>query len=368
MEYPDTFIQAIETVVPEQRYSQAFALEKMIELVGNTESQRNFLSRIYPKSGIENRYSVIEDYAKPYAENRFFPKTPDYRPEPTTAARNQAFVEAAEPLTQAVVDKLFDHYGWLDPQRITHLITVSCTGFSTPGFDFHLVKVLKLSAQIHRFHIGFMGCFAAFPALKLARDICRSSPSAQVLIVNCELCSVHIKFLFDLDLQVANAIFSDGVSATIVSCDTPYIGTSAIALDQFFAKTIPDSENEMSWEIGDFGFEMKLTNRVPAILRQNMPTLIHDILLRSGLPQIDHWAVHPGGTTILNKFIESMALPPQALAHSFEVLKNYGNMSSATIFFVLKQFLSEPGEGPLFAVAFGPGLTVESGVFRLVSG
>lgn len=369
MEYPSVFIQAIETTVPPHRYAQAFALEKMTELVGDTESRRNFLSRIYPNSGIEHRYSVIDDYAKPYTENRFFPKTPDYRPEPDTAARNKAFITAAAPLTQAVVSKLLKHSPWLDPRRITHLITVSCTGFSAPGFDFQLIKELELTPQIHRFHLGFMGCFAAFPALQMARDICRSDPSAEVLIVNCELCSLHIKFQFDLDLQIANAIFADGVSAAIVSCNKPHPGAKVMALDHFFSTIIPNSENEMSWDIGNVGFDMKLSNYVPALLQQNIAALIQEILRQSGVSHIDHWAIHPGGNAILLKLLDALALPPSRLAHSFSVLKDYGNMSSATIFFVLKRFLCEDtSDGSLFAVAFGPGLTVESGMFRVVTG
>jgi predicted naringenin-chalcone synthase len=183
------YIHAIATCVPEHSYTQEFTLDFLLTLQGTTERKRDFLTKIYQGSAIHKRHTVIDDYGKDPADYTFYPQSPDLKPEPSTAVRNDLYIKEADRLSLQAVQALLDKLPGLDKGAITHLITVSCTGFSAPGFDVHLVKKLGLAPSVNRLHIGFMGCYAAFPALRTARDICLADPGAGVIIVNLELCS-----------------------------------------------------------------------------------------------------------------------------------------------------------------------------------
>jgi predicted naringenin-chalcone synthase len=245
-----------------------------------------------------------------------------------------------------------------DPQTITHLVTVSCTGFSAPGFDFHLVKEFNLTPGIHRFHLGFMGCFAAFPALKLAQSLVRSDPRAQVLVVDVEACTLHFQKDFKPDVVVANALFADGAAALLVSADK-----GPLELHDFRSHIIPGSEDDMAWIIGETGFDMKLSSYVPRLIEGNIGAILERLVADAGWKREDLklWAVHPGGRAILDKTAQVLGLTHDELDVSYDVLRRFGNMSSVTIFFVLREILDRGRKGKLFACAFGPGLTVESG-------
>jgi predicted naringenin-chalcone synthase len=304
---------------------------------------------------------VIGDYGKDPSEYSFYPKTENLKPEPTTKERNDLFIPEAQRLSLQASRALLRRFPGVR-EKITHLITVSCTGFSAPGFDFYLAKELPLSPALHRFHLGFMGCYAAFPALKLADSICRSDPEAKVLVVNVELCSVHLQQKEDVDVIVANALFSDGVSAALISPDPGDSQGARIAFRHFATRTAPDSEEDMAWSIGQNGFDMKLSVYVPRIIERNIAELIDAAMESSGLSReaVDIWAVHPGGRAILDKTAATLGLEESAFAPSYDVLREYGNMSSATILFVLKRILEDSREGNVFATAFGPGLTLEA--------
>ncbi len=245
---------------------------------------------------------------------------------------------------------------------ITHLITVSCTGFSAPGFDYHLVKEFGLAPSIHRFHIGFMGCFAAFPALKLAQSLVRSCPGAQVMIVDVEACTLHFQKDFQPDVVVANALFADGAAALLVSAEP-----GPLQLHDFRSHIIPGSENDMAWIIGETGFDMKLSSYVPRLIEGNIQAILDRLFAGSDWDrsELKLWAVHPGGRAILDKTAQVLGLTNGELAVSYDVLRQYGNMSSVTIFFVLREILNRGEKGKLFACAFGPGLTVESGFLEV---
>jgi predicted naringenin-chalcone synthase len=360
------YLHGIATAVPEQWYSQDFALDFFLSLDGMDDRQRKFMKKIYAGSAIEKRHTVIDDYHKDPSEFTFYPPNKHLKPEPTTTQRNDLFIQAANRLSLDAVQKLFRGLPSADTSSITHLITVSCTGFSAPGFDMHLVKELSLAPSTRRYHIGFMGCYAALTGMSMAQTICRAEPDARVLLVNVELCSLHFQQKYDLDTMVANAIFSDGVSAALISAHEEDSTGNRISLDVFRSQYLNDSEKDMAWKLGDTGFDMKLSAYVPRIIYKNIDEILEGILSKSQFTakDIDIWAVHPGGKAILEKVEQSVGLQHSDLQVSYDVLKEYGNMSSATIMFVLQRILHDDRSGNILALAFGPGLTVETGLLR----
>lgn len=360
------WLHAIETAVPPRVYTQEFARDFMKALPSYSEKERAFLDRIYQGTMIERRHSVIDDYGKPYAEHTFFSPTPDLLPEPTVARRNDQFVEWANRLSVEAADRLLSARVDVDRSTITHLITVSCTGFSAPGFDYHLVTTLGLSERVHRYHIGFMGCYAGFPAMKLAHTICTADPTARVMIVDVELCTLHFQFKPEPDTMVANALFADGAAAAYVSADQPAAGSAALRLDGFFTRLLAQSDSAMTWRLGDVAFDMRLSTYVPRLIKGAIADIVRDTMAEN--TDVRWWAVHPGGRAILDRVAGVLELPPEALSDSFAVLRDYGNMSSATIFFVLRRLLQRAESGAVFAVAFGPGLTVESARMHVLRG
>lgn len=361
------FVHAVATAVPEHRLRQSEILAFMQAVQADTPEKAAFLTKIYQGSAIETRHSAIADYRRDWREFEFYPRDPALEPEPGTAARNALFVRESERLALQAAGRLFAQPLELGPADVTHLVTVSCTGFSAPGFDLDLQRRLPLPASLRRSHLGFMGCCAAFPALRLAWETCRADPAAKVLIVDVELCTLHFQKRWDHDSVVANALFADGAAAVLVSAD-PYDSPSPLfRLDGFATRTLPDSAGEMAWSIGDTGFDMKLSAYVPRLIQSHLPGIVDGLLAAAGHRRADlaAWAVHPGGRAILDRLADSLELPPGALAASYDVLRGYGNMSSATIFFVLDELSRRrrAGAAPAglaFAAAFGPGLTVES--------
>lgn len=361
------FLHAVATDVPEHSYTQTFALDFLLQLQGESPKKRTFLERVYANTGIEKRHTVINDYGKEPSAFTFYPPNETMTPEPDTAARNDLFQRESNRLSEKSAAALFHRLQSIGPNEITHLVTVSCTGFSVPGFDLHLVKQLGLPKGVHRFHVGFMGCYAAFPAMKLARDICLAHPEARVLIVDLELCTLHFQQRFDPETVVANAIFADGVAAALVSARPEDAVGPSLRLDHFASHIIDDSEDDMAWKIGRHGFDMRLSLYVPKLIEANirgvMATLLDEIGVSLG--QVEHYAIHPGGRAILDKVASELDLSKEKLAFSYEVLRHFGNMSSATIFFVLEKWLNTADTGQLVSAAFGPGLTVESGLMTL---
>lgn len=367
------WLHAIQTAVPPTSYPQELALDFMKGLPLYGDKERAFLDRIYQGTMIDRRHSVIEDYGKPVEQYQFFAADESLLPEPTVSARNDLFVTWANRLSAEAVSGLLTALPELDRSTITHLITVSCTGFSAPGFDYHLVTTLGLSDRIHRYHIGFMGCYAGFPAMKLAHTICSADPSARVLIADVELCTLHFQFKPEQDTMVANALFADGAAAALVSAEPPVTGRTALRLDRFFSRILAESDSAMTWRLGDIAFDMRLSAYVPRLIKRDIAAIVRDTMAEEpttgdATGDTAWWAIHPGGRAILDRVATALDLQPNALEDSFAVLRDYGNMSSATIFFVLKRMLERQAEGSVFAVAFGPGLTIESARMTLARG
>jgi predicted naringenin-chalcone synthase len=243
---------------------------------------------------------------------------------------------------------------------ITHLIVASCTGFTAPGLDFDIMQDAGLAPSVERTIVGFMGCFAAVNALKLARHIVRSETDAKVLVVSLELSSLHLQEQWELEKMLSFLLFGDGCGACLVSAEP-----AGLALDRFHATVIPRSADLITWHIGDQGFAMHLSGQVPGRIRRWLREHGAGLLGPRTVGDIPLWAVHAGGRSILDAVQHGLALPPDALRHSRDVLRDFGNMSSATLVFVLERILrSSHATGDGMAMAFGPGLTVETFAFH----
>ena len=304
------------------------------------------------RSGICSRHSVLGDYVLRDPEGfTFFPKNWALEPFPTTAARMAQYeihsVDLAEQAARvAVADAA------VDPSRITHLVMTTCTGFFAPGPDVALTERLGLPRHVKRAQVGFMGCYAGVNGIRLADQIVRGEPSACVLLVAVELCSLHFQRTPNFETLVPNLLFADGASAAVFGRG----GAPRARVVATRSELSPDSSSLMGWKVGDHGFVMNLSDRVPRCLGTAVPPFV-----RALRPQgdISGWAVHPGGKRILEAVGDALQLDEDALDASFGVLRDAGNLSSATILFVLERQLAKGRAGLHVALAFGPGLTME---------
>ncbi len=344
------FINRIGTATPAHDVHAAFVQFASASLPD--AKSRSVFDRMAERSGIAHRFSHMQpgDIAAGEVDTGGFYKRGQF---PGTAARMAEYAKQAIELASVAV-------GRLAPERITHLIVASCTGFTAPGLDLHLSARLGLRADVARTMIGFMGCSAAVPALRAANDAVRADPTARVLVVNLELCSLHLQETSDIETALALLLFGDGCSAALVTSDP--VG---IALGDFRSVILPDSADLITWAIGDQGFLMRLSGQVPGRIAQALraDAAAGDPLgLLRAVPTLDyaHWAVHGGGRTVLDAVEIGLDLPKTALRQSRSVLHDFGNMSSCTIMFVLARMLAEGVSGPGMAMAFGPGMVAET--------
>lgn len=360
-----TLLLDIATGVPPFVCTRETSLRVAAEVFHDEPQALAFVSRLIEGSGIERRHTVIADYERPAHERTLFPPSADWRPEPGTAVRNQLFVTEANRLAEEVCGRL-GKGDWRP--RVTHLVTASCTGFSAPGFDVHLVRALGLSPRVQRTHVGFMGCYAGFSTLRLARALCAAEPGALVLIVHVELCSLHVHFRNDPDTLVANCLFADGAAAALVGDDTHRAHAPAAPMQLLGEGSflLPGGEEDMTWNIGDHGFDMTLSPRVPFMLHKHLPAAFSALLHERGLAASDiaHWAIHPGGPAILEKACKALQIEERHVEVSREVLRSFGNMSSCTVWFLLDRVRRRALPGHVYACGFGPGLTLESAVLH----
>jgi predicted naringenin-chalcone synthase len=348
------FIEEIAIANPKFCHKQEDILKFMQSVA--PESEHRKLKMIYQKSEIKTRYSVIPDYST--QKRTFYPSSRDLEPFPTVEARMKLFEKEALALCLSAVSKI------QKKTNITHLITVTCTGLSAPGLDIALIKKLNLPTDIIRTSVNFMGCYAGFHALRLADSFCKSQKDAKVLIVDVELCTIHFQKTATEDNFLANALFADGASAVIVSNNNQ---NSHFELKGFHTELALEGEQSMAWQVASTGFLMTLNSYVPKFLTSNIDKLIAKSFEKNRLNflQIHHWAIHPGGSRILESIEKKLELKKVQLESSYKVLSEYGNMSSATIFFVLKELESlVMKDENIFACGFGPGLTMESLVLK----
>jgi predicted naringenin-chalcone synthase len=315
--------------------------------------KRALFDRMTRLADIEHRYAIFEPGPPPRDKildtGGFFRRGAF----PSTAARMALYEPHALDLAMRAVRRLD-----VDPGGITHLLVASCTGFTAPGLDFQIMQAAGLPVSTQRTIVGFMGCFAAVNVLKIADQIIRADPASRVLVVNLEICTLHLQEEFqDLPKMLSFLLFADGASAALVTA-----APVGIALGRFRSTVIPNSHDLITWHIGDTGFEMYLSGKVPGRIRRWLPE--YGLALLPPEPAA-LWAVHAGGRSILDAVQQGLRLRPDALRFSREILRQYGNMSSATLMFVLEKILrDEDARGPGVAMAFGPGLSVETFAFQ----
>lgn len=359
-------IAGIGTALPPLSVTQAESIRCARVLGGPALSEAKWLTAVYARSGVETRHQalgrpLVDDLLNGtrHSESPFLPGRPHG---PTTQERMTVYAREAPPLAVQAARQACER-GRIRPESVTHLITVSCTGFLAPGIDLALINGLNLSANVQRLHVGFMGCHGALNGLRVADAFTRADPNAVVLLVAVELCSLHYSYGAEPDQVVANALFADGAAAIVGrarhdSSQAAIVGTGSVV--------IPESAGEMAWTVGDHGFTMTLTKRIPILIQEHLRTWL-ELWLRShglGLNNIRSWAVHPGGPKILAAVGESLALPGDALAPSRTILAECGNMSSPTVLFILDRLRQANAPTPTVMLGFGPGMVVECALIR----
>ena len=366
-----SYLGAIGTATPAHRLAQPVIADFMAGALELDEGGTRKLRALYRVSGIEHRYSVLADYGRANGDYDFFPNTPGLEPFPTVAQRMAAYRREALPLALAAVRDSLRQASGIEAASLTHLITVSCTGMYAPGLDIELVAALGLPLHVRRTCVNFMGCYAAVNALRLADSIVRADPAARVLVVSVELCTLHFQKSHDPDHLVSNALFGDGAAAALV-LGQPLPGpTPCLALQAFHCGLAPEGTKDMAWHIGDFGFEMTLSGYVPALIERGIGQLLAGLL--QDLPvqreDIRHFALHPGGRKILEAIEKALNLSRDDNRHAYRVLREFGNMSSATVLFVLHELLGTVAAAdtgaPVLSCAFGPGLTMEAMLLKI---
>lgn len=359
------YIYTIKTAVPKYELCQSQAATFMHKHLTLTDREKEKLSHLFQATGIKKRYTVLSDYTKNKIEDyTFFPKNKALEPFPSTQKRMLEYQKHALPLSVQASSAIFDEN--IGVQNVTHVITVSCTGLYAPGLDIELVQQLGIPKNAQRTAVQYMGCYAAFNALKLAYHICNSDKNAVVLIVCTELCSLHFQNRTDADFMLANALFGDGSAAVIVT-GKKITEKPALKIKEFYADIYSEGKSDMAWYIGDTGFEMVLSHYIPKLVEKGVPLLTEKLLYHYENIHINHYATHPGGKKILQAVEKALKISTEQHKHSYKVLSEYGNMSSATVLFVLASLLNEIKKGEhVLSIAFGPGLTLESMLFEVV--
>ncbi|HLN53369.1 MAG TPA: type III polyketide synthase [Lentimicrobium sp.] len=353
-------IVSIATAVPDYKSSQDTILEFMDAAYRDPEASRK-LKVLFHNSGIRNRYSVIPDFSDLAKPALFLPN----HALPMVSERMDVYKQKALPLAIKAIRKAFENIeSSINNFGITHLITVTCTGIYAPGIDAELLHELELSPDVFRIPINFVGCNAAFPAMRIADSIIKSQSDARVLIVCVEVCTIHFQPKSNSDNLLSNTIFGDGAAAMLIISNEIAIARKlkGFLLTGFLPLLLNRGKELMGWNITPINFEMILDANIPKFLGEEMEQLLAQVNEKLNLKPdtIDHWAVHPGGKKILDTVQRITKM--EKLGNSYAILHNYGNMSSATILFVLNEiFNRNPGNGEfVLAMGFGPGLSIET--------
>lgn len=360
-------IHGLGTALPTSRITQAEALACTRVLAPASVGEASWLPAVYRHSEIRTRHQIlgrplIEDllHGTRDSGSPFLPREPAGNLGPTTVERMRLYAEGAPPLAVTAAANALAESGFAS-DTITHLITVSCTGFAAPGVDLALISGLGLRPTVERTHVGFMGCHGALNGLRVANAFASADPSARILLACVELCSLHYYFGEEPERVVANAIFADGAAAVVGSGrgEGWKIRTSGSCL-------IPESADAMHWRVGDHGFEMGLSRRIPTLIAKHVRPWLEPWLGDNGLSlgDVGSWAIHPGGPKIVSAVEEALALPAGATTTSRSIYAEHGNMSSPTVLFVLDSLRRQNAARPCVALGFGPGLVAEAVLFE----
>jgi predicted naringenin-chalcone synthase len=359
-------IIAIGTAVPPYGIDQLSILDFMKDAYKNDRVARK-LGFLFRQSGISKRHSVVPDFCKAHRQRALFG---DGQIQPDIEKRMDIFKKEAPLLCLDAIKDAFSKLNVSEKELgITHLITVSCTGIASPGIDSELSERLQLRNDISRFPLNFVGCNAAFPALKAADMIIQSEKNAKVLVVCVELCTLHFQPKANTDNLLSNTLFGDGAAAAIVTSES-YAAQNrhgGLGMRGFYSLLLGKGKCLMGWNVTPLNFEMNLHVSVSDFIGEEIEKIIvkAEKKLDFKVTDIRTWAVHPGGKKILDRIGKQLGLGNGELQYSFKILESYGNMSSPTILFVLNEALKaglRPNE-QVFSLGFGPGLSVETAVF-----
>jgi predicted naringenin-chalcone synthase len=332
----------------------------MQQVYSMEDTENRKLKYLYHHSGIDSRYFVVAD---DLPEARSFYPSENALAFPSLETRMEIYEKEAAPLSITSIENCIR--GKISKEEITHLITVSCTGMSAPGLDLRIMEEMDLPPNIFRTSVNFMGCYAAIHALKSADAICKNDINAKVVVVCTELCSLHFQKDPTPDNLASSLLFADGSAAVLVTHnDDPMDG---LIIKKFYSEVAFKGKKHMSWQLSSTGFLMTLSGYIPDLLHEDFNAFAGKALQGEGYSKEDitHWCIHPGGKRILKLIQQSLKIPEEGFRQSYDVLKNYGNMSSPTILFVLKEIMDELNttgnrKANIFGAAFGPGLTMES--------
>ncbi|MGZ3885201.1 MAG: type III polyketide synthase [Bacteroidia bacterium] len=359
---------SIGTFLPEHKIAQKDILAFMLGVYSPPAEDRKRIELLYNRSAIDYRYSVVPDYASDISKREFYPQTRNLEPFPSLEKRMEWYHPHALKLSAGAIKKCIA--GKIELHEITHLITVSCTGMSAPGLDLALLEELGLNHDIYRTSVNFMGCYAAVHGLKIADGICKSEPQAKVIVVCTEICTLHFQKDLEMDSVASSLLFGDGAVAALVTHDSD--PGKGLHIKGFYSEVKLQGKKDMAWHLSSKGFLMTLSAYIPDLLKEDIKTLAQKALKKHGVENnaVSHWAIHPGGKKILETFSKELGLKEDDLRFSYKVLKNYGNMSSPTVLFVLKEIMDEldpEKNSTVFSAAFGPGLTMETVLFTTVA-
>lgn len=362
-------IRGIGTALPATSITQDEALQLARVMCSRTEEQETWLPSMFTGTGIRQRrlvhsetlvHDIIEGTRR--SSSPFQPTGEAEDCGPSTATRMKIYAEEAAPLAHQAAAQALQCSG-VQPETISHLITVSCTGFAAPGVDLSLIQTLPLRPTTERTHLGFMGCHGALNGLRVANAFAKADAKARVLLCAVELCSLHYHYGWDPQKIIANALFADGAAALvgIASADE-----QDWEVDATGSCCLPDSEDAMSWTIGEHGFEMTLSRRVRLVIEDKLRPWMQTWLQAQNLTieDVATWAVHPGGPRILDAVEKGLQLTPDALHYSREVLEDFGNLSSPTLLFILQRLQRQNAPRPCVMLGFGPGLVAEAVLLR----
>jgi len=356
-------IVSIATGVPAYKHRQEDIFAFADTVYSKSEEDSRKLKFLYRHSGISTRYSVIPDYDAAIGKRELYSDAKDLEPFPGLEKRMQVYADHATKLSVDTINNCIA--GKISSNDITHLITVSCTGMSAPGLDLEVMEAMNLRSDIFRTSVNFMGCYAAVHALKLADAICKSESTANVVIVCTEFCTLHFQKQSSIDNLTSTLLFADGCAAVLLQHHNS--SSKGLVLKSFFSEVAFNGKKDMSWQLSSTGFLMTLTGYVPELVKEDFDKLISKATHKAGIDkdEIDYWCIHPGGKKILEAIQQSVQLTSDDLRQSYEVLNDYGNMSSPTILFVLKKILDElaakqSSGKKILGAAFGPGISMET--------
>lgn len=345
---PDCYLQGIGLAVPRQSIAQSEAQRRFSPAITNPRTAK-LVQRLARLTGIERRHLAALDFVGDEVADPLY-RSSDSQPHgPGMDARTAVFLEAAAPLVRTSLGEFSDE----QLQRVGNLVTATCTHAASPGLEQPVFACSPIPHSVHRWNLGFMGCSAGLAALRLVRSGENKNGS---LILACELSSLHFQYTDALDQLTANLLFADGCAAALLGPTR-----SPVRVLHCACLTLPAASGQMTWFAANHGLQLTLSQDLPDTLSAHIRPAIQSFLGASNvaLGEIDHWVIHPGGPQILDSIENALALPRDALGWSRDILRRYGNMSSPTVFFILRELLQARQTGHVLMAAFGPGLTIE---------